>query len=122
MKRLFQTVSAFVVGSLLMQPAFAGVCTAVERCGMMAERMGPDCPMDTSLPAANCSSDCCHPSLPTASLSWSIAAEPIARVASPLFASAVSAVGSGTVPAGPRRAPDILSSPPRYILLRVFRI
>lgn len=121
MRRLLQAVAVAVAGLLVVQPALAAfACTTPSHCAMSVSEMGPECLMARSLAAGDCSSDCCEHKLPVASQNWTTLAKP--RTQGVHYISIAAAPDTESAFATPRPEPLPLSSPPLYVLHRVFRI
>lgn len=122
-----------IVGILLVLLLAAGPASAAISCAMSNSAMGPscpmgiagmdaDCPMSHALAAADCSQDCCNRAAPIALVQNGIPVKPkllatslqLATIAIPIEAE------RNSRPEAP--AFFAANSPPRYILLRVFRI
>ena len=128
MKRTFP-----IVGILLVLLLAAGPASAAVRCVLASTAMGPscpmsmagmdvDCPMSHTLAAADCSQDCCNQAAPIALAQNGIPVKP--KLLLPMLNMASIDV---PIAAEGNSRPEILptvaaNSPPRYILLRVFRI
>jgi hypothetical protein len=127
MRRAFQFAAAILALSVAVQPlAAAAACEMASPAscplGKSMSEMSPDCPMAQQMGDTVCMQDCCNHAVP--------------RTAAPAVASAKRRVGTViavtatavTAPATPRpRAAigspaPVSSSPPHYILYRVFRI
>jgi len=129
MKRAFQ-----IAGILLIILLGAGPASAAVGCVLGSSAMGPscpmgmtamdaDCPMSHALAAGDCSQDCCNRTAPIAQVVNAVPVKP--KYAAANLQMAVLAVP--TVVEGRYSRPAVFlsfaaSSPPRYILLRVFRI
>jgi hypothetical protein len=128
MKRLVQFAATCVIALLAGLPVGAGLTCAMHMvadgstCPMGMSGMGPDCPMAQEMGAAGCAQDCCNAHM-------AVVATPAAVRVKPKLASraesmalipleATAAKTAATELAGPPRS----STPPRYILNRVFRI
>jgi hypothetical protein len=130
MKRLIQIVAIFTIGFLVVQPALASLpcsfgtpVTCVSGCPMAMSGMSPDCPMTgmSSVNATDCPQNCC-------SKVFALAMAP------PAVTQRLRLIAVTAIPASPMTAfePDMFraqrplesrtASPPRYILLKVFRI
>jgi hypothetical protein len=125
MKKFLQFVAVMVVAVLATQPALAGLtCTMVAASVPCAPRcpMVVDCPMAHHGASADCLQDCCRYPLPQAISRSSRQAKPKADRA-PMFM-LVPAIPQSTHPAFAAPPPGDLAaaSPPRNILLQVFRI
>jgi hypothetical protein len=84
--------------------------------------MDADCPMAHSLVGPDCTRDCCELRTPTADVLNALTSKPSPVKALPAVAE-VSPVFAVEVASHPLVVLDLAgSSPPRYILLRVFRI
>jgi hypothetical protein len=126
MKRFLKLVAVIVVAGLTAQPALAGLmCQMVASASVpCAPRcpMAADCPMAHHGASADCLQDCCRYPQPQAIARSSRQAKPKADNASRLLA--VPADSRTTHPAFAVPLPGDLAaaSPPRTILLKVFRI
>jgi hypothetical protein len=123
MKKLLQTVAAVLAGLLAVQPAMAALaCPAHSGCSMATSQMGPNCPMQRSQAASDCTPECCDHFAPAASPNWPTLAKPKTPAEPATLARTVTAVvpqaGGGRVLADAAEATSL----PRYILYRVFRI
>jgi hypothetical protein len=128
MKRAFQ-----IAGILLILLIGAGPALAAVGCVLSSSAMGPscpmgmtemaaDCPMAHTFAATDCSQDCCNRSAPIAQVADAVPVKP-------KFVAVALHFAGLTVSAAPERnarhevVPRFAaSSPPRYILLQVFRI
>jgi hypothetical protein len=123
MKRLLQIVATVVAGLLVVQPALAELaCTAAMQCSMGMSATGTACPMGRPLAAGDCSQDCCGHMLPAANPSWAMLAKPKVQSVPACFTSVVAVAGTESGRAAISLEPVVFSSPPRYLLLQVFRI
>lgn len=127
MKRATQILSVLLVLILGTGPAWAALGCASDpgmgsACPMGASAMDADCPMAHSLAGPDCSRDCCELQTPTADVLNALTSKPSPVKALP----AVAAVPVAFAVEGASHPVVMLdlagSSPPRYILLRVFRI
>ena len=128
MKRAFQIVGILLIVLLGAGPASAAVGCVLgssamgPSCPMGMTRMDADCPMSHAHAAVNCSQDCCNR---TAPIAQAVNAVPV----KPKLVAAAPHMSELTVPAAPEEnsRPQVLpsfaaNSPPRYIMLRMFRI
>jgi len=128
MKQAIQFLSVLLVLVLSTGPAWAALGCASDAgmgssCPMGMSSVDPDCPMAHNLAAANCSQDCCNEQTPTADVQSALTSKPSPVKALPAgeAVAAIVPVSEGTS----RTAVIVVragNSPPRYILLRVFRI
>ena len=128
MKRAFQIVGILLVLLLAAGPASAALgCTLSgpamdSSCPMDMDGMSADCPMSHALATVDCSHDCCDRTAPIALVVNGI---PVKSK----FVASIPQISSLTVPSEAEENSHFeglpsfaASSPPRYILLRVFRI
>jgi hypothetical protein len=121
MKKLFQLLTAFAISLLAAQPALAALsCETAVRCTMGASETGASCPMAPAL--GECSTDCCAQSLLPADQSWAATAKSRALDADHAIVVDVVARHAESATASLPFDPVDVSSPPRFILHRVFRI
>ena len=127
MKWATQIFAVVLTGLLSAAPAWTAVsCTLGNAqmgtsCPMGMAQMDPDCPMSHSL-AMDCSQDCCNRATPQAVVIPGIPAKSKIVEASPASESlAVVQATASPGNAGPASL-AAAASPPRYLLLRVFRI
>lgn len=124
MKRTIQTFAMLLIGLLAAAPAFAALsCTSnmEASCPMGMAGMTADCPMSQNLATVDCPQDCCSRTSPQASL---IPVFPVKTKFSAITLGALQLppmplAETASTPSFPLR---MTASPPRYILLRVFRI
>jgi hypothetical protein len=123
MKRLPQLLAVIVIGLLALQPAWAALtCNTASLCAMGASDMGSSCPMAPSLASSECASDCCaHILLPTSQI-WAATDKSKALDADRDLVSDISSMTAAAASGTLSLHPTVLSSPPRHILHRVFRI
>ncbi len=128
MKRPIQFIVVLVIAMLSAEPAVAGLFCSMDRagsslmCAQMAD-MGPDCPMHGQTNSETCAPDCCNQAQPSSTVTTAFSsAKPRLAIVSVLDMTAITSpqphdAGSFVEP------PAVLSaSPPRHLLLRVFRI
>lgn len=128
MKRVIQFFAVTLICVLTAGPAWAAVSCALgdsaagASCPMGMAQMDADCPMSHAMAAANCSQDCCNRATPQATGFLAFPSKP--RLLSTAFAVENPMVlASSTSSVSPRPTSLVKAdSPPRYILLRVFRI
>ena len=129
MKRLAQLAAILVIGLLAVQPAFSGQpCSfgatqpCVPGCPEAMNGMGPDCAMARGMAASACPLSCCVRSPLTALVAF----ESSQRLEIPVAAVPFALPLLGPVPGRvPSLYPPLVvraSSPPPYLLNRVFRI
>ena len=124
MKRLAQFVAIIAVALLAVQPAAEALtCATVKHCAMgMSVGMGPTCSMARVQVLGDCLPGCCAHSRPAASTAWAAPAKP--KV--PAIAFVFIAVNEGKAHrwdiAGSPKNLMAPSSPPLFVLHRVFRI
>ena len=124
MKRLFQFMAIAMAGLVAAQPALAGLlCAApVSACPVAMTDMGPGCPMAGRMAADNCPLTAYLRAMPQSLASVASPARP--KVESPAGAQSSTFVLPTVV--GSRLASGAAaaeaSSPPLYLLNRVFRI
>jgi hypothetical protein len=128
MKRAFSIVGFLLILLLGAGPASTALGCVLSNsamapsCPMGMSAMDPDCPMSHAIAAADCTQDCCNRTAPVATVLSGIPVKPkLVAAALPMASLTVPTAAEGY------RRSDILpayaaSSPPRYILLRVFRI
>lgn len=126
MKRVFQFAAMVVVLLLAAQPALAGVACATggmarAACPMGMSEMGSDCPMAYGL-AADCTRDCCDRTTTKAVVLPAAPIKPRTLVASAVVSTAVEPPISAVLRADWLAPMAVSSSPPHYLLNRVFRI
>jgi hypothetical protein len=122
MKRTLQLVAVLVMGLLAGAPVLAGVRCVMSAAGMASacpmdmSNMGSDCPMPR-MDVLACVSDCCAQQAPAVTAKQLVAEKASPATAMPLPTPAVKVVWAGVL----LRVPET-SSPPVYVLNRVFRI
>jgi hypothetical protein len=131
MRRAFQFAAAILALSVAVQPlATAATCEMASPAScplgmsmsMSMSEMSPDCPMAQQMGDTVCMQDCCNHAVPRTAAP---AVAPAKRRVGTVIAVTATAVAA---PATPRPRPAIgspapvSSSPPHYILYRVFRI
>lgn len=128
MKQLFQIAGVLLIVLLGAGPASAAVGCAAQNsamdssCPMGMAGMGADCPMSHSLAALDCSEDCCNLTAPVAQVVNAVPVKPkLIAAAQPMLARTVATEVEGISRPGLSKS-VAANSPPRYILLRVFRI
>jgi hypothetical protein len=127
MKRQFQLFALLLTALLAGGPSLAAAACALNNLAMGADcpmgmaEMGADCPMAQDLTTADCSQDCCNRAQSQAVVIPGIPVRPKLLVATLHFAllAELPRVETASIESEPLR---VSSSPPRYILLRVFRI
>jgi hypothetical protein len=128
MKRVFQIAGVLLILVLGAGPASAAIGCVLsnpamgQSCPMGVAGMDADCPMSHALAPRDCSQDCCNRTAPIAVVLSGLPVKPKLVAAAP----AIARLNLVTA-AKPHIFPEILppvaaNSPPRYILLRVFRI
>jgi hypothetical protein len=128
MKRAIQIFAILLIGLLTAGPAWAAVSCALgestmgDSCPMGMAKMSADCPMSHALAATDCSQDCCNRALPQATGFLAFPSKP--RLLAPPIALQTQLTTETNSAAVKPHAVDmpIADSPPRYLLLRVFRI
>lgn len=128
MKRAFQIAAAILMLVLPVRPALAdatcrmGMATSQAACPMGMDEMGPDCPMAQHMAQDACAQDCCNHALPQTAVIPGTSAKPRSSAAAPTMTCA-SGSPEAQAPFAPSSTPIAAgSSPPRYILYRIFRI
>jgi hypothetical protein len=124
MKRLVQFAAVALVGLVGAQPALAGLLCAAPAaaCPMAMTDMGPDCPMSGAMAAAECPLTAYLHAIPQSVASVAATGRPKAEPpASAHGAAPVMPLAHRTLVALNATAAEA-SSPPLYILHRVFRI
>jgi hypothetical protein len=128
MRRAFQFAAAILALSLAVQPLATAACGMASPAScplgmsMGMSQMSPDCPMAQQMGDTVCMQDCCNHAVPRTAAP---AVAPAKRRVGTVIAVTATAVAA---PATPRPRPAIgspapvSSSPPHYILYRVFRI
>jgi hypothetical protein len=122
MRRGLQLVALLVIGFLAVGPVFAGVrcvmsaADAASACPMDMSNMGSDCPMPR-MDVLACVSDCCARQAPAVTAKQWIAEKAAPVAAMPVLPATVKLVWNGAL----LHVPET-SSPPVYVLNRVFRI
>jgi hypothetical protein len=131
MKKFLQFVAAFVVALLAAQPTLAGVTCGImvssampsaRSCEMAMDQMGAMCPMHSHAAGAGCLQECCRNGWPQALVQSARKARQ--KVGGTQFLLAVptpTPTGIAAFASPPCEAIRA-AAPPRYILLRVFRI
>jgi hypothetical protein len=130
MNRLFKTVVAALVALLTAQPALAGLtcgmmpmAAGTHECEMAMSAMGEDCPMHHSQSAGTgCLQECCRNGWPQALVQLPSKAKP--KSGGMQFPVAVlrAAVDAHSSQATAPLEEIAAASPPRHVLLKVFRI
>lgn len=125
MKRFFQFVSILAIGLLMGPAGFEAVlCGSVGQstpCPMAIHDMGPDCPMAGPTASLNFPQNCCAQRCLPQVLPWARPVKPKVAILQTAIMPLVLLVASPVrVLAKPIDASA--SSPPRFILYRVFRI
>jgi len=123
MKKRLQIAAVMLAGLLAAQPSIAALaCQANAGCSMGMSEMGPNCPMTRSQAADACTPGCCDHAAAALSREWATLAKPEALAQNAVLSCARESgppmMFSGSVGSCSLAA----SSPPRYILYRVFRI
>ena len=128
MKRQVQIFATLLIGLLTAGPALAAVACTLNRmvratsCPMGLAGMSVDCPMSHILEATDCWQHCCNRTLPQAVAIPGFPAKPRLLAITPGVA-LLTAPPATETDSSPRSTPlRVATSPPRYILLRVFRI
>jgi hypothetical protein len=128
MKRAIQIFAILLIGLLTAGPAWAAVSCALgdyamgSSCPMGMATMDADCPMSHALASTDCSQDCCNRAMPQVTGFLAFTSKP--RLLAPPVALQTPAPSEATFIAAKPHAVDLIAadSPPRYLLLRVFRI
>lgn len=131
MKKVLQFVAVALVAVLATQPAIAGltcglrtssVASCVLAFGMTMSQMGANCPLHHHQTGTGCLQDCCRKGWPQALVQSASKARPKA-VGTQLFLAVPTPAQAGIAAFATPLPEDIAAAaPPRYILLRVFRI
>ncbi|HEY2468046.1 MAG TPA: hypothetical protein VGI45_09410 [Terracidiphilus sp.] len=128
MKRLIQIFAVTLIGLLTAGPAWAAVSCALDNsamgasCPMGMAHMDADCPMSHAMAMMDCSQDCCNRTLPQALVLPGIPLKSkILAPAQGMFTLSVAQTTETRANSEPV-SPRVSTSPPRYLLLRVFRI
>jgi hypothetical protein len=131
MKKVLQFVAAALVAVLAAQPALAGLTCGMmpstampcaPKCEMAKDHMGAKCPMHHDDTGTGCLQDCCRNGWPQALVQSSSKARPKAG-GTQLFLALPTPAQAGIAAFATPLPEDIgAAAPPRYILLRVFRI
>jgi hypothetical protein len=128
MKRPVQTFATLLIGLLTAGPALAAAACTLNSMAMATScpremaGLSADCPMSHVLEATDCRQDCCNRTLPQAVAIPGFPAKPRFLAVTPDVA-LLTALPAAETDSSPQSTPlRVASSPPRYILLRVFRI
>jgi len=127
MKRAIQTLAIVLIGLLPAGPAWAALsCTLgnsamAASCPMGMSQMDANCPMAHTM-TMDCSQECCNRTLPQAIVIPGIPVNSKIAASAPAMFSlpALQTAGTSATPESVSLA--VAVSPPRYLLLRVFRI
>jgi hypothetical protein len=131
MKKVFQLVGVALVAVLTAQPAIAGLTCRITVPSRMActpamdmtmAQMGMSCPMHRHGAGSGCLQECCRNGWPPAVVRSAGKAKPRMGDTRLLLADVYPALGRATGFAIPPAEEIGAASPPRYILLQVFRI
>ncbi len=126
MKRVSQFAAVIMVLLLGVQPALAGVaCARIgamrTACPMCIGAMGADCPMAHAV-AADCTTNCCNQTILKAVVLPAAPAKPRSAATNAWMSTAVDLQAAAVPRSGCLPPATASSSPPRYLLSRVFRI
>jgi hypothetical protein len=128
MKRAIQSFAILLISLLAAGPASAALTCALGSSAMDSShpmgmtQMAADCPMSQNLAAVDCSQDCCNRALPQGFVIAAVPARHRLIASVPAFFSVAQAISMGHRFASEPVSPAFAGSPPRYLLLRVFRI
>lgn len=127
MKRAIQIFAVTLISLLAAGPAWAAVSCALGNtamgasCPMGMPQMGADCPMAQDLAMTYCSQDCCNGTMSQAIVFPGIPAQSKIATTAPGVLS-LNARRTGASADHEPFSLAVTTSPPRYLLLRVFRI
>lgn len=128
MKRFIQFAAVLTIALMAGSPvAEALACSTLMgegtgACTMGMSEMGTDCPMAQPMAAGGCAQECCNHALPLVPAPLLIPVKP--RIASPsqFIALILASPDAEQAAIAKSTGPSPSTSPPRYILNRVFRI
>jgi hypothetical protein len=128
MRRLAQFAALLVIGILMGQPVAEALecsrqmCAMPSACPMEMSAMPPDCPMTQPMPSVECVPSCCGHARPQPAGLNNAPMEPVKVQAVLLPAAILTEPSVEAAAAVVQPVPIVSSSPPRFLLNRVFRI